>query len=413
MDLESWGNLASFAKGATEGYQTQTELELKRKRDAEELRLKQAALDADLTGKGLIKGPDDVWVYSPEAKEKQKLDADYKKALTYATNELGKQRSEGGNLGFQLKSLKEGAEIDPLTGNLRAGKYMQDKQQLEIDAIKADINKKAGIAPLSEAPSVAALNQQKTMEAAAKLRDEYGLEIGPKGEVIKIENWVKPWNKEELDKIKYYREDLGIELNPRTGEQKPIKGWKPKKQEKDIFSDTATRELSKKIVTQSSFFSTIKSTIDDFDNPKLSEKEKRDAGIKIAKIVNSAPSGTVDALTGKEADMAIGMLSYLPNEYNGYKLNPRPDYEGFNKSIKAVVKKLKQNVKDNEAAAKAIKEGKDISSVMVLPTEPEPKPKLVFDQKLVDKANKAINDPKASENAKAGARKYLNLFRAK
>jgi hypothetical protein len=410
MDLESWGNLASFAKGATEGYQTQTELELKRKRDAEELRLKKEALDVDLMGKGLIKGPDDVWVWSPEAKEKQKIDSDYKKALTYATNELGKQRSQGGNLGFQLKALSEGAEIDPLSGNLRAGKYMQDKQQLAIDAIKADISKKSGIAPLSEAPSVAALNQQKTMEAAAKLRDEYGLEIGPKGEVIKIENWVKPWNKEELDKIKYYREELGKELNPRTGEQKPIKGWKPKKQEKDIFSDTATRKLADKIVTQSSFFSTIKSTIDDFDNPKLSEKEKRDAGIKIAKIINSAPSGSVDATTGNEADRAIGMLSYLPNEY---KLKPGIDYEGFNQSIKAIVKKLKKNVQDNEAAAKALREGKDISSTMTLPTEPEPKPKLVFDQKLVDKANKAINDPKASENAKAGARKYLNLFRAK
>jgi len=413
MSLETAGNIAALFGGAVKGYQDQSEIELKKQQLARDEELKRLQIEAGLMEKGLIKSANGGWEYSPEELDKRKLDRDYKQAQIGATEALAEYRKTGGN---DLKSAQAGFEKDPL-GNLVESDYLKRKRQLELDYQAAQAKKSLGLVNVPEAASVEAKNKVEADLKSAELLEK-GFTLLPDGKWLAPDESKKPWNKEEQDVRKYYREELGVEFNPRTGKKEKIEGWRPKKEnkpkEKTIIEDTMEREIAKKVAVQATIHSQIMPVIKTFEDPNISEKQKIAAGDTIAKSINSS-AGSWDAVTGGEAERALGQLDILPNKH---KLKFGADTQEFLKSIKNLNKRIANTISSNERILKGVRSGVGVSGLIekdnipVPPDKKENEPPVMSTDKVI-RAKSVLSDPKATEKAKLGARKYLNQLGVK
>lgn len=415
MGLETAGNIAALFGGAVKGYQDQSEIELKKQQLARDEELKRLQIEAGLMEKGLIKSANGGWEYSPEELDKRKLDRDYKQAQIDYTKARAEYSLGGGS---ELQAAKLGFIKDPL-GNLVESDYLKQKRQQELDYQAAQAKKALGLVNVPEAASVAALNQQKVTEAAAKLRDEYGIEIGPKGEVIKIEGWVKPWTKGELEERKDYR-DQGFDYNPRTKEKTPIKGWKSKQDKQDKPSKPKTLPA-----TQAVNLSSGKAAVQALEDLKgIIEKNKHEFGFKRGllnkgKAIFGGEKGTTartiqsdlqtrgqilskfleqGKLSDKDRDFYLGQVPTLTDS---------PE-SAFNKisTLSRIVQQLhNQNIEGFDAAGYDVSKFTDIplTEIRTLKTEQ-------YDAKTketIDLARKAINSKSSTEQQKTNARNFL------
>jgi len=411
MGLEMAGNIAALLGGAVKGYQDQSVLELKKRESEADVLHKKGLIDAAYTKEGFIKGPDGEWVLSPYAIEKQKLDEEYKRAQIDSTKALAEYRKEGGGIGQEIKGILGGLDRNPITGKLEAGPRLKAKDDLEQRYKEGLIKKALGEVAVPEAPSVVAKNKILTDAEKAKLIKQ-GYTIDPNNP----ENLIAPkviYTPVEEEMIKEAIKQ-GRKYDPKTGKIEKLWDVKKDKPEKTIIEDTIEREVAKSVAVQATIYSQIMPVIKTFEDQNVSEKQKIAAGETIAKAINSN-AGSWDAVTGGEAERALGQLDILPNKH---KLKFRADTQEFLKSIKRLNKRIYDTINSNEQILKGVRSSGGVTGLLqkdnvpLPPDKKENEPPVMNNEKVI-RAKSVLNDPKATEKAKLGARKYLNQLGVK
>lgn len=413
MGLEIAGNIGALLSGAVKGYQTQDELEIKKRALEEEKLLKQQAIEADLRKSGRIPSPDGGWVLSDEEKEKRELDSLYKQSQMELNKSRAKYYDEGGggagNLKIQSALVEKFQEVDPLTGNVKLSPLGEKRQQLILDAEKAKIAKLYGNISVPEAPSVAAKNRAEAdAKRAAQIAEGWTIDPNNPNNLIAPKVLYTPLEQEMIkEAIKQ-----GRKYDPRTGKIEKlwdVKVDKPQK-EKSIKVDTITREAAKKLATWSTTHSSIKNTIEELKDPNKSLNEKINIGVLLAKNLNSPTMGLPDAVTGSEGAQSIGLIDPALNKY---KWGWKPDVPAFIKKIEATNRILEQNIQQQETLLDQLESGKSVTDYLKTSNGPgniqQPKDaNKTIDEAKVARAKAVLNDPKAPAKAKMGAKTYLN-----
>lgn len=141
MSLEGWGNLAAFAEGATEGYQKQSELNLRRKQAEEEALQRKAMLDLEkqkigvgLLEKGIKTNSDGVPIFTDHKLEEKEFERN--KALSETLKNLGEAESKygiraKGNLANLYEKISDFESPDEKKAKLDALKEQQKENKEE------------------------------------------------------------------------------------------------------------------------------------------------------------------------------------------------------------------------------------------------------------------------------------------
>lgn len=132
MSLELAGNIAAALGGAVQGYQAQSDIEMKRKALEEDQKLKRLQLQAGLLEKGTQLSPDGGLVFTPEAEEEKKLDRQIKvftrdKAAGDAIKTIGEASTK---FGMDTDSLF-GSRYKQKPGFIDPEKIKLEREQLE------------------------------------------------------------------------------------------------------------------------------------------------------------------------------------------------------------------------------------------------------------------------------------------